>query len=203
MQFSDDQSIKGDVNVVARGSSAMLIREQTHQLREQFLQLTANDYDMGIIGHDGRRKLLDSIAEKLDMPGLIPSEEQMQQNLASQQEAQQAQAKIEQDKAQAEIAEKQARAQKYGADAGQVQADTAEAQAETQIAQQMAPLEAQKLLAEIAKLIAETRRSTDGGAGLEGAVPGGRVAGGAPPGGVAQGRAGGMPRPPGALPGRQ
>lgn len=200
MQFSDDQSIKGDVNVVARGSSAMLIREQTHQLREQFLQLTANDYDMGIIGHDGRRKLLDSIAEKLDMPGLIPSEEQMQQNLASQQEAQQAQAKIEQAKAQAEIAEKQARAQKYGADAGQVQADVAQTQTETEAARQMAPLEAQKLLAEIAKLIAETRRSTDGGAGLEGAGPAGRIPGGAAPGGAAQGRAGGVPRQPGEVP---
>lgn len=200
MQYSDDKSIKGDVNVVARGSSAMLIREQTHQLRQQFLQMTANEIDMGIIGHDGRRKLLDSIAEKLDMPGLIPTEEQMQQNLAGQQQAQQAQAKIEQAKAQAEIAEKQARAQKYGADAGQTQADTAQTQSETQVAQQMAPLEAQHLLAEIAKLIAETRRSNDAGAGLEGAGPGGRVAGGPAPGGITQGRAGGMPQQPGGMP---
>ncbi|WP_217270737.1 hypothetical protein, partial [Enterococcus faecalis] len=50
-------------------------------------------------GHEGRRKLLDSIAEKLDMPGLIPTEEQMQKNLAGQQQQSQAQQKIEQAKA--------------------------------------------------------------------------------------------------------
>lgn len=203
MQYSDDESIKGDVAVVARGSSAMLIREQTHQLREQFLQLTANDYDMGIIGHDGRRKLLESIAGKLDMPGLIPSEEQMQKNLAQKQEAQQEQAKIEQAKAEAEIGEKQARAKKYGADAGQTQADAAQTASETQVAQQMAPLEAQKLLAEIAKLVTETQGSPHGRTGLESPGQTERVAGRQAPGGDDQAGARAMPGQPGAMPGRQ
>ncbi|MGQ0335693.1 portal protein [Halomonas elongata] len=193
MQFSDDNSIKGDAGVVARGSSAMLIREQTNQLRQQFLQLTANDYDMGIIGHDGRRKLLESIAEKLDLPGLIPSEEEMQQNLAQQRQDRQAELQMEQAKAEAEAAEKQARAREANADAAQTEA-------ETQQSQQMAPLEAQHLLAEIAKLITETRGRNDGGAGLEGAGQAGRIPGGAAPGVAAQGRAGGMPRQPGEVP---
>ncbi|MGM0858653.1 MAG: cell envelope integrity protein TolA [Pseudomonadota bacterium] len=202
MQYSDDNSIKGDVSVVARGSSAMLIREQTHALREQFLQLTANDMDMGIIGHDGRRKLLESVAGKLDMPGLIPTEEQMQQNLAGQQESQQQEAKIEQAKAQADIAEKQARAKKYGADAGQTQADAAQTQSETQVAQQMAPLEAQHLLAEIAKLIAETQRSNDERTGLEGDGSPQPIPGRATANPAAPSRAGGMPRSAGEMPGR-
>ncbi|MDT8895645.1 hypothetical protein RSO41_13385 [Halomonas sp. I1] len=193
MQFSDDNSIKGDASVVARGSSAMLIREQTNQLRQQFLQLTANDYDMGIIGHDGRRKLLDSIAEKLDLPGLIPSEEEMQQNLAQQRQDQQAQLRMEQAKAEAEASEKQARAREANADAAQTEA-------ETQQSQQMAPLEAQHLLAEIAKLITETRGRNDGGTGLEGAGQAGRVPGGEASGGASQGRARGMPRQPGKVP---
>lgn len=194
MQYSDDESIKGDVAVVPRGSSAMLIREQTHALREQFLQLTNNETDMSIIGMDGRRKLLDSVGSKLDMPGLIPSEEQMQENMAGQQQAQQAQMQVEQAKAQAEIAVKQAQAQKYGADAQETQID-----AQTQ--QQMAPLEAQHLLAEIAKLIAETQGARqNAGAGMEGAGPNPAAAGRPQVAGNAQGRARGMPRQAGNMP---
>lgn len=195
MQYSEDQSIKGDVNVVARGSSAMLIREQTNIMRQQFLAQTTNEIDLGIIGHEGRRKLLDSIAEKLDMPGLIPTEEQMQKNLAGQQQQSQAQQKIEQAKAQAEIAETQARAQKYGADAAETQSDT-------QIAQRMAPLEAQQLLAEIAKLIAETQGQANERAGLESPGPGARLTGGAAPGQAAAGPARGMPQQAGIVPRR-
>ncbi|MFP3442061.1 hypothetical protein R0K18_30440, partial [Pantoea sp. SIMBA_133] len=81
-----DNSIKGDVAVVPRGSSAILIREQTHQMRAEFLAMTANDYDMGIIGREGRRDLLEAVAEKLDMPGLIPSEDTLQENAKGQNE---------------------------------------------------------------------------------------------------------------------
>lgn len=197
MQYSDDPSIKGDVNVVARGSSAMLIREQTHMLRQQFLQMTANDIDMGIVGMEGRRKLLESTAEKLDMPGLIPTQEQMEHNLGEQQQAQQAQLEaqqqIEQAKVQAEVAVKQAQAQKYGADAAETQADT-------QIAQQMAPLDAQHLLAEIAKLIAETQRGQNERTAVESPVANQQQSGRAAPVGNAQGPARGLSQPPGAMP---
>lgn len=197
MQYSEDPSIKGDCNVVARGSSAMLIREQTHMLRQQFLQMTANDIDMGIVGMEGRRKLLESTAEKLDMPGLIPTQEQMEHNLGEQQQAQQAQLEaqqqIEQAKVQAEVAVKQAQAQKYGADAAETQADT-------QIAQQMAPLDAQHLLAEIAKLIAETQRGQNERAAVESPVANQQQSGRAAPVGNAQGPARGLSQPPGAMP---
>ena len=197
MQYSDDPSIKGDVNVVARGSSAMLIREQTNMLRQQFLQMTANDIDMGIVGMEGRRKLLESTAEKLDMPGLIPTQEQMEQNLGEQQQAQQAQLEaqqqIEQAKVQAEVAVKQAQAQKYGADA-------AETQAETQIAQQMAPLDAQHLLAQIAKLIAETQGRQNERATMESPVANQQQPGRPAPAGNAQFPARGLSQPFGAMP---
>jgi len=198
MQYSDDPSIKGDVNVVARGSSAMLIREQTSMLRQQFLQLTGNDMDMGILGMEGRRKLLDSVAEKLDMPGLIPTQEQMEQNLAQQQKAQQAkleaEQQLEQAKGQAEVAVKQAQAKKYGADAAETQADT-------QIAQQQAPLDAQHLLAEIAKLIAETQGKQNERAAVESPVANQQQPGRQMPVGNAQVPARGLSRLPGAMPG--
>lgn len=197
MQYSDDPSIKGDCNVVARGSSAMLIREQTHMLRQQFLQMTANEIDMGIVGMEGRRKLLESTAEKLDMPGLIPTQEQMEHNLGEQQQAQQAQMEaqqqIEQAKAQAEVAVKQAQAQKYGADAAETQADT-------QIAQQMAPLDAQHLLAQIAKLIAETQRGANERAAVESPVANQQQPRGPAPIGNAQVPARGLSQPPRAMP---
>ncbi|WP_433925051.1 portal protein [Vreelandella sp. 21] len=197
MQYSEDPSIKGDCNVVARGSSAMLIREQTNMLRQQFLQMTANEIDMGIVGMEGRRKLLESTAEKLDMPGLIPTQEQMEQNLAEQQKAQQAQLEaqqeIEQAKAQADVAVKQAQAQKYGADAAETQADT-------QIAQQMAPLDAQHLLAQIAKLIAETQRGANERAAVESPVANQQQSGRQAPIGNAQVPARGLSQPLGAMP---
>lgn len=197
MQYSDDRSIKGDCNVVARGSSAMLIREQTNMLRQQFLQLTQNEIDMGILGMEGRRKLLASAADKLDMPGLVPSFEEMEHNLAEQQQAQQAQLdaqqQIEQAKAQAEVAVKQAQAQKYGADAAGTQVDT-------QIAQQMAPLDAQHLLAQIAKLIAETQRGQHERAPMESPVTHSQQPRGPAPAGYPQLPARGLSQPAGAMP---
>ncbi|WP_163557578.1 hypothetical protein [Halomonas sp. NO4] len=165
MQHSDNQAIKGDVAVVPRGSSAMLIRDQLGQMRQEFLQFTANDYDMSILGREARRKLLDSIAAQLDMPGLVPTKEDLAQQDQQRQKLEQVQQQIEQAKGQAEAAERQAKAQK-------TQAEAVETQADTQIDQQMAPLEAQKLLAEIAKLIAEVRGDTDGrGTQMEGPGP--------------------------------
>ncbi|WP_280568247.1 hypothetical protein [Chromohalobacter sp. 296-RDG] len=196
MQYSDDNSIKGDASVVARGSSAILAREQTDQLRQQFLQMTANEFDMGILGQDGRRRLLESVAEKLDLPNLVPSEEEMQENMAGQKKSQQADDQLEKAKTQAEIQEKQAQAQRH-------QADAENTQIETQDEQKMAPLEAQKLLAEIAKLISETQGQRDGsddGTGLESAGPDSGNAGRGASGQPAQANARGQPGQSGAMP---
>lgn len=207
MQYSSDNSIKGDASVVARGSSAMLMREQTNQLRSQFLQLTGNELDMSILGREARRRLLDTIAERLDMPGIVPTKEEMERQAAQQAEQAQVQQQLSLAKLQAEIAERQGKAQKYGADVAKTQADaqhtqaeTAKTQSDTQISQAMAPLEAQKLLMEIMSLLNQAQGATNGtgraqmeGHGAPGVLPRGqgaaRVPGGAP---------GGVPRFPGA-----
>lgn len=186
MQYSDDKSIKGDVNVVPRGSSAMLIREQTHNLRTQFLQMIGSDPDSkAIIGMNGYRALLENIAEKLDMPGLIPTEEEMQQNLAQQQELQEAQRQIEQAVLEAELQDKEARAAK-------AQAEADGAQVDAQRTQMMAPLESRKLLAEIYQILNNIQK---GGmyerARLEGAGPNSRIPG---RGALAQNSGGGAGR---------
>lgn len=162
MQYHDDPSIKGDVAVVPRGSSAMLIREQTHKLRNEFLQMTANEYDMQILGQEGRRRLLDSVAEKLDMNNLLPTKEQMEQRSARESKLEEAKRKLEMAKDQAEVAERQGKAQKYKAEIAETQADTQQTQAEVQRMQQMTPVELQKLIAEIAEILAELKGGADG-----------------------------------------
>ncbi len=163
MQYSDDRSIKGDVAVVPRGSSAMLIREQTHQMRTQFLQMTANDYDMGILGREGRRDLLEAVAEKLDLPGLIPSESKMQENARAQGEQSQVLQELDTLIKRAEARDKEAKAIKSEAEAAETQADTRETLA-------MTPLRARKLLAEIYNLM-QDQEAHVGRTGLEGVGP--------------------------------
>nr|WP_298165331.1 hypothetical protein [uncultured Pseudomonas sp.] len=124
MRYSQNQTIKGDCRVVARGASAMLQREQTQALRQQFLQVTANPVDMQILGVEGRAKLLRAVAELLDMPGLIPSDEEItaRTNQQNQQQAQQIEqvAKLEQAQVEADVSVKQAEAQKTEAETQEI-----------------------------------------------------------------------------------
>ena len=192
MQYSEDNSIKGDVNVIPRGSSAMLIREQTHQMRSTFLQMTNNPTDMGIIGQEGRRKLLESIAEKLDLASIIPTEEEMEQNSAAQNEAGQVMQQLEQ-------AIKEAEAQDKAAKAEKTMAEVAETQADTERTQALTPLDARKLLAEIYKMMQEP---TNGRAGLESAGPNQQLAGRQAPTGYPRPATGGLQGQVGAPTGR-
>jgi hypothetical protein len=182
MQYSDDTSIKGDVAVVPRGSSAMLIREQTHQMRAEFLAMTGNEIDMGIIGREGRRNLLEAVAEKLDMPGLIPSEDKMLENAKGQNEVQQMMQELD-------AAIKQAEAKKKTADAAKSEAEVAETQADTQETEVMTPLKAKRLMAEILKMM---REANNAGTTMEGAGPNRAIPGRSAPAGYPQGPARGM-----------
>ena len=67
MLFGDDDSMKGDVNVVARGAMSLVTKENAQVRRNEFLQLTANPIDMQIVGLDGRAALLREAARNLDM----------------------------------------------------------------------------------------------------------------------------------------
>ncbi len=156
MQYSDDQSIKGDCKAVPRGSSAMLQREQTQAMRQQFLGMTANETDMGIIGVPGRAKLLRALSQQLDMPDLVPDDREIEARMAQQQKAQQAAQQAEQQSMQVEAQEKQA-------DAAKAKAEAEQTQAETQHDQAMAPLEQRKLLAEILKLVREANGNQQAG----------------------------------------
>jgi len=78
MLYDPDKEIKGDVNIIARGATALLTREQAQMRRSEFLAQTNNEVDMGIIGVEGRIELLRSNAELLDIPvdKLLPTVEE-------------------------------------------------------------------------------------------------------------------------------
>ena len=79
MRYDTDESIKGDAQVVARGATNLAVKETTNVRRVEFLNATANEMDMQIMGPEGRAAVLREIAKGLQMPvdQVIPSREQL------------------------------------------------------------------------------------------------------------------------------
>lgn len=95
MRYLDDDNIKGDAVIVAKGATNLANREQLNVRRVEFLQATANDIDQGIIKKSGRASILREVAKGLSMPvdDIVPSKEEMDiQDKLDAQAAQQAQA---------------------------------------------------------------------------------------------------------------
>jgi hypothetical protein len=95
MYLEDDDwsPVKGDVQVVARGILAVLVKDQVQMRRQEFLNITANPIDQGIIGTRGRATILREIAKGLDLDAekVVPSDEELQRlaqsNIAAQEQA--------------------------------------------------------------------------------------------------------------------
>jgi hypothetical protein len=77
MRYDEDESIKGDAQVIARGAVNLAVKETVNVRRIEFLNATANEIDMSIIGKDGRAAILREIAKGLQMPtdDIVPSRE--------------------------------------------------------------------------------------------------------------------------------
>jgi len=67
MMFEDDNSVKGDAQVEARGAIALMQIETLQLRRNEFLQATANPIDAEIVGKEGRREILREVAKGLEM----------------------------------------------------------------------------------------------------------------------------------------
>lgn len=91
MVYDEDESIKGDCKVIARGSSALLAKEQLIQRTNEFLAATNNPTDIQITGIEGRAKLLKFAARSIgiDVEDVIPDKEGLKA-LVAKIEAQQA-----------------------------------------------------------------------------------------------------------------
>jgi hypothetical protein len=77
MRYDPDESIKGDVEVIARGAINLAVKETVNLRRIEFLNATANPIDIEIIGKEGRATILREVAKGLQMPvdEVVPSRE--------------------------------------------------------------------------------------------------------------------------------
>ena len=78
--------LSGDENINVMGVKMALQRETQRARQLEFLQITANPIDIGIMGPQGRAKVLRAVSETIGIPGdgLVPDDEE----LAARQEAQ-------------------------------------------------------------------------------------------------------------------
>ncbi len=70
--------LKGDETIVVKGVTVAVQKETDRMRKLEFLQMTANEIDMGIIGPAGRAAILEDVAEELGMDGkkIVPSPEE-------------------------------------------------------------------------------------------------------------------------------
>ena len=75
MRYDEDESIKGDVEVVAKGAINLAVKETVNIRRIEFLIATANPVDLEIIGKEGRATILREVAKGLQMAvdDVVPS----------------------------------------------------------------------------------------------------------------------------------
>jgi hypothetical protein len=80
MRYDEDESIKGDVEVIAKGAINLAVKETVNVRRIEFLNATANPIDAEIMGREGRATILREVAKGLQMPtdDVVPSREKAQ-----------------------------------------------------------------------------------------------------------------------------
>jgi hypothetical protein len=68
MLYNPDQTIKGDLEVIVRASTELLIKEQLLIRRKEILAQTNNPVDLQITGLEGRANLLREVLKAADIP---------------------------------------------------------------------------------------------------------------------------------------
>jgi hypothetical protein len=83
MLYHEDQSIKGDAQVIARGALSLVAKEQNQMRIQELLAQTGNEIDMSIIGIEGRAELLRKTMQGVDVSAdFIPTDEELAQRQA-------------------------------------------------------------------------------------------------------------------------
>jgi hypothetical protein len=79
MLHDEDEAVKGDTEIEARGASALVVKEQQQIRRNEFLQATMNPIDMEILGQKGRAELLREAVRTFDLnpDKLIPHNDEL------------------------------------------------------------------------------------------------------------------------------
>ena len=109
--LTEEEETWGDLNIKAMGVTMAMARDADRQRQLEFLQLTANPLDQGLVGPKGRAVILRELADNLGLDGeaIIPSEEELKAQEEAQRQAQAAeqQALQQQQAAQAQGAQPQ------------------------------------------------------------------------------------------------
>ena len=77
MMYDEDESIKGDMKIAVRGVTALTIKEQEDQRKNELMRDTNNPTDLQILGLQGRKELLRGRIETittLDADKIIPED---------------------------------------------------------------------------------------------------------------------------------
>lgn len=116
MRYVDDETLKGDCEIVPRGAVTLANREQLNVRRVEFLQATANPIDAEIIGVKGRAAVIREVARGLSMPvdKVVPSDDLLEVQ-EMERKAQEAAQMAQQQAAQQQAGTKQVNMQ-YGPD---------------------------------------------------------------------------------------
>ena len=106
MMNSEDDLIKGDMNFMSEGIMSVIMKEQLSTARLNLLQATNNEFDMKILGLDGRAKILSEAMESLesDYEDIAPSADKIerlieQENILQQQKIQENQINLQKQQA--------------------------------------------------------------------------------------------------------
>jgi hypothetical protein len=68
MRYSDDEELKGDINIVARGASSLVAKDAAAVRANEFLQMAlSSDMAMQILGIEGVAELMRPAVKRLDM----------------------------------------------------------------------------------------------------------------------------------------
>jgi hypothetical protein len=80
MMYDEDETIKGDAQIVARGAVSLMQLETLQLRRNEFLQITANPIDSQIVGIPGRAEVLREVARglELDTNRIVPPREALE-----------------------------------------------------------------------------------------------------------------------------
>lgn len=80
MEYDPDPLIKGDIHIFARGALELYIKEQDAQRRLDWLRITNNPLDQGIIGLKGRAEQLRKAAHSTGVgDGGVPTDEELRE----------------------------------------------------------------------------------------------------------------------------
>ncbi|MBI9090725.1 MAG: hypothetical protein JEZ12_16025 [Desulfobacterium sp.] len=93
---NDPEYYTGDIKLIARGSNALIAKEQTAVRRNEFLQISMNSAVLGIIGQEGLAEVLREIVEGMDFTSdeIVPTKEAFSKRLQAESLQVQAQAQL-------------------------------------------------------------------------------------------------------------